>query len=67
MREVECWCCQYFVVNYKDNHSLYPIGLCSLKSKETYLTDKVCEEFILSSGLYTKRSIPNYCKKYHQK
>lgn len=64
MKEVECWCCE----NYKflpdeetDN------GFCILKNTRLSAYDKVCEEFIMMRGLYTRRPIPDYCINYKNK
>ncbi len=69
MREVVCWCCEYFELSeisdpfYKLIHGIK--DCCSLKNKGVNSEDAVCEDFLLRSGLFTKRSIPERCKNYH--
>ena len=62
MNEVVCWCCEnYRIFIDKGNMDL---GICLLQKKELPIDSKVCEHFILRRGLYTKRSIPDYCINY---
>ena len=56
---VECWCCKHFTL--RDNHDT---GACALKWKIVPAHDKVCEDFVMLKGLYTNRTIPDYCKNY---
>lgn len=62
MSEVVCWYCEnYRIFIDKGNMDL---GICLLNKKELSIDNKVCEHFIIRSGLYTKRDIPDCCVNY---
>jgi len=63
VREVLCWCCQYYLPADGDNNTT-EIGYCELTKLKVEAYDKVCEKFLKNKGLYTKRKIPDYCKNY---
>ncbi len=61
MKDVECWCCEnykLFIDESTDN------GFCILHGTRLSAYDVVCKFFIKRCGLYTKRSIPEYCINY---
>lgn len=61
MKEVVCWCCEnYKLVDLYDTDW----GFCVHKNSELSGYDRVCEEFIMRRGLYTKRTVPDYCRNY---
>jgi len=66
MAEVVCWCCEHYIQfeNPKTIENLFIDGRCSLLGICRREDNAVCEEFIMRSGLYTKREIPKYCKNY---
>jgi len=70
MLVVVCWCCEEFVPNeyseYEFAYNKYIDGICRLKNKPCNAQDDVCEDFILRSGLFTKRVIPLHCKNYNK-
>ncbi|MBQ7045828.1 MAG: hypothetical protein IJN65_04980 [Clostridia bacterium] len=61
MSEVLCWCCEHFSLVDEDNY----IGVCKLDESQKSAYCTVCEEFLIRSGLFTKRTIPDYCKNKH--
>ena len=63
MSEVLCWCCE----NYKLIDDNTENGFCVLQRVKVSAYDRVCEDFIKRCGLYTKRTIPDYCKNYKEK
>ena len=63
MREVTCSACDNYRVIYEHTTDK---GFCIFCEKIVYDEDKVCEEYVLRRGLYTKRTIPSYCKNYHK-
>ena len=44
MREVLCWCCQYYLPADGDNNTT-EIGYCELTKLKVEAYDKVCEKF----------------------
>lgn len=64
MKEVLCWCCEYFnlLTDAKVQGQIY--GECLKKQVVVNGDDRVCELFLLNSGLYTERIIPDYCVNY---
>lgn len=62
MEYVFCWCCENFVLskeNKTDPHKdLY--GICEIYNIERLAMEDVCKNFILRSGLHTKRIIPDF-------
>ena len=69
MREVVCWCCEYFFAKFEDPvcRDLITKGMCSYKLQKCDPEEAVCEDFLLLSGLHTQRKIPEKCKNYYQK
>lgn len=69
MREVVCWCCEYFYAKFEDPvfRELITKEMCTYKLQICEPEDKVCENFLLYRGLFTKRTIPERCKNYYQK
>ena len=68
MSEVLCWCCEHYF-NFDDLkicEGKIVNGTCILKKTLLSASDTVCEEFVLRRGLYTNRTIPNYCKNYNK-
>ncbi len=67
MREVVCWCCEYYLHNPTNEKDFFEAlkGYCILKKEKVHSEDAVCEDFFLRVGQTTFRSIPNYCKNYH--
>ena len=69
MAEVVCWCCE----NYNSLNRLMIIngafvdGYCLRYNKPCLSESNVCEEFVMRIGLFTKRTIPDYCKNYKEK
>ena len=61
MSEVLCWCCKYFVLLEEHSYEKW-YGICENKNVIILAENKVCEEFILKSGLHTKKTIPDYCR-----
>ena len=57
MADVMCWCCEYF--SWVDNTNY---GTCRFRKATRKVHDKVCEDFLILSGLYTQKTIPDYCK-----
>ncbi len=66
MQEVKCWCCDFFKPKYESDYfpNVITGGLCEIKGVDRMLEDSVCEEFLIRSGLYTTRTIPDKCKNY---
>ena len=66
MKTVVCWCCEYFKCFDKlkilDQNLIN--GKCEFTNSFRFSENDVCEDFILRSGLVTKRKIPDICKKY---
>lgn len=69
MQEVVCWCCEHFVLlnELEILGNKLTNGKCQYKNLKCYSENKVCEEFILRSGLHTKKIIPEICKNYKDK
>ena len=63
MAEVVCWCCDYYLPLSEDCTE----GACLKEFCIRLANDTVCEDFFIRRGLYTKRSIPEYCKNYNKK
>ena len=64
MKIVECWLCQSFEITNLPNEGEKIIdGFCEFKNCKRKAEAQVCEEFVLRSGMYTKRIIPEKCKK----
>lgn len=63
---VVCWCCEYFDPKFEDPIEKEKMtgGVCTEKEMECLPYAKVCEDFLLRSGLHTRRSIPSYYKHY---
>ncbi|MBE6750107.1 MAG: hypothetical protein E7560_02970 [Ruminococcaceae bacterium] len=63
---VVCWCCEYFFPEFGDpiNKGKMTGSMCSKREASRLPSDNVCEEFLLRSGLHTRKSIPSYCKHY---
>ncbi len=68
MSKVVCWCCEKFVLKETTEielaYSKNIDGKCTLKNISCTAQDKVCQDFVLRNGLFTKRTIPSYCKNY---
>lgn len=66
LKTVLCWCCEYHINYYYDvtNRERITGGKCNLHNRECCGENEVCEDFLLMSGLFTKRVIPDYCKNY---
>lgn len=65
MSEVLCWCCENFVL-FDDNPDEKDCdGICKYKKLICNAQSRVCEEFIMRSGLHTRKSIPSYCRNYY--
>ena len=64
MKEIVCWCCEHYRVYLKEGDM--DLGICLLHNKELPTENRVCEDFILKFGVYTKREIPSYCKHYQK-
>lgn len=58
MKEVLCWCCEYFWQESELD------GKCKLYFTKVSPSDRVCRRFLLNSGLHTERKIPDYCENY---
>lgn len=70
MKEVICVYCEFFKATKEElrgNHYYISAGICSLKGFEADAESRVCEEYIMFSGLHTNRVIPDYCKNYNKK
>lgn len=63
MPEVLCWCCEHFLW-CDEAHNM---GICKLTNLQKSVYSTVCEDFLIFSGLYTKRTIPDFCKNYQSK
>ena len=53
MKDVKCWCCEYFY--YIDPQIIKEgdfIGLCEKKLCKVFGGSKVCENFIIQQGLH---------------
>lgn len=57
-----CWCCEHF--DLCDNGFE---GGCKLMQKIVPAFQIVCPNFILKSGVFTKRKIPDYCVNHQNK
>ena len=66
MSEVVCWQCSFFSPKYENPYfkELLTGGFCMHKGIKLDLESVVCENFKIKDGLFTKRSIPIYCKRY---
>ena len=67
MKEVLCWCCEYYELKDSESFGLaenLTFGVCNLKNIDRLARENVCEDFLKSSGLHTQRTIPDYCKNY---
>ena len=64
---VVCWCCEYFVLLEKmENHDgVFVDGICRYTDLFCHSDNKVCRRFLLKSGLYTKKIIPDICENYN--
>ena len=62
MTEVMCGNCEHYLY-YKERGERLE-ALCDFCGRRVSAFDKVCEEFIIMQGLFTKRTIPDYCKYY---
>lgn len=65
MSEVLCWCCENFVLFYDNSEEKNCDGICKYKKLICNAQSRVCEEFIMRSGLHTRKSIPSYCRNYY--
>lgn len=57
-----CWCCEHFQLcdnNYE--------GDCKLMQYTVPAFQIVCPNFILNSGVFTKRKTPDYCVNHQNK
>ncbi len=63
---VVCWCCEFFVLNDNKFPKSSPLddGYCIFTQKSCHSFAEVCEDYLFRSGLYTKRKIPDKCKRY---
>ena len=59
MDYVLCYCCKNYQLVFEDTTEQ---GLCKMRKSVISAYDKVCNEFVMRKGLYTKRQIPDYCK-----
>ena len=66
MKDVVCWCCEYFdfYENLEIFNGKFVNGNCKYTNSPCLSDNSVCKEFILRSGLFTKRKIPDICKNY---
>ena len=66
MAEVVCWCCEHFAPRCEiyEGKEVIKSGVCGIKMIDISTENRVCEDFLLRSGLFTQRSIPSYCKNY---
>lgn len=64
MSEVLCWYCENFVFFSDNPDEKNCIGVCTYKKIICDAQSRVCEDFIMRSGLHTKKSIPGYCRNY---
>lgn len=65
MSEVLCWCCENFVLFHDNPDEKDCDGICKYKKLICNAQSRVCEEFIMRSGLHTRKSIPSYCRNYY--
>ena len=63
MPNVVCWCCQHYKTDAETEPDLR-IGMCLQKIRVCLAFSEVCQDFLLTKGLYTKRIIPDHCKNY---
>jgi len=61
MTEVPCGYCEHFKAISEELQEC-KIGRCDLKNLQVAINGRVCEDFFLASGIYTKKTIPEYCK-----
>ena len=55
-----CAYCEYFkYFEYIERNSIVQKGFCTKINKFRELYDELCEEFVLESGIYTKKWYPN--------
>ena len=55
-----CAYCEYFkLVEYKKDYSIIQKGICRKHDLLREPCDELCEDFILKSGVYTKKWYPN--------
>ena len=64
MKEVLCWCCEYFYLLTDAKVQGEISGECLKKKEIVNGSDRVCEQFLIKSGLHTARVIPEYCLNY---
>ncbi len=59
---VKCWHCMHYIwFSVNDDNSL---AVCDIKKQRVSSEEKVCEKFILNSGIHTNKAIPDYCIHY---
>lgn len=65
MPEVTCWCCEHFkteaLLTVIDGNFIN--GFCTFKSESCFSESPACRNFILRSGLFTKRTEPKIYQK----
>ena len=64
MKEVLCWCCEHFCLLSDSEAKTKVYGECKELNKNVDGFDRVCELFLLNSGLHTERIIPDCCVNY---
>lgn len=62
---VQCWHCVHYIwFSVNDDNSS---AICEIKKQCVSAKEKVCEQFILGKGIYTQKTIPDYCTHYKTK
>ncbi len=62
---VKCWHCKHYIwFSVTDDNF---IAHCEIKNQSVFKNEKVCESFILSQGIFTRKEIPEYCIYYKNK
>ncbi len=60
---VKCWHCTHYIwFSVKEDNTF---AICDIKNQCVADIDEVCKYFILSKGIITKKSIPDYCMHYN--
>lgn len=56
---VTCMYCEFFEHTESSNFFESLKGKCKKQNKIHYLTDDICDCFVIKSGLYTQKEYPN--------
>ena len=56
---VECWHCENYICLSVDDNNL--IAICKIRNEYVLACGRVCDQFVLKKGTFTKCEIPNYC------